>query len=333
MIAVKTKILATSILTVLILSAIIWPTSISLAQDTGGNENQPEATESLLKLLEQSKNYVLASFGELEERGVAIPEGAKEMYSEGSELAAMAEQFRDAGEHKEAQRVALQAMQKFREALMEIADEMEETESPEEKEVYRLKAQVAARNRAQLYINNLETQADKAEELGYNVTGIRETLTEARSYISNATNLTQEGDTDKAAAEVGKAISTAAKTMGELQPIVKANKNKQAQNFLEQAQERLKNMEEKIEEQRGQIPYQEQQSINMTIGSVRHLLEEAETLLQVGNVDDAVGKFREMNRNMLQLQEQQSQQQESEQTQQQSQQQESEQTQQQSDLN
>ena len=294
---ISTKLSTLPVLTILIISVMVCPLSIGLAQDTSEGDGQQVATESLMRILERSRDRVNASFERLEDRGVTVPDASRENYSEGVEMTATALQLRDTGEYKPAREMALQAMQKFRVAFLEIAEEMEETETPEEKVAVRATVQTASRNRAQLYIEKLDNLADRAEELGYNVTEIRETLAKARSYINNATNLVETGDIEKAGGEVGKAISTAAKTMGQLQPIVKANKAKQAQKFLEKAEERLTKLEGKMEKLSDQVPPQAQQAINLTMERARERVREARTLLQAGDVEVAVGKLREMNRN------------------------------------
>jgi hypothetical protein len=291
---VSTKLSTFAVLTFLIISVMVCPLSSGFAQDTGEDNGQQVATESLLRILERSRERVNASFEILVERGVNVSDAARLSYSEGVEMVATALQLRDAGEYKQAREMALQAMEKFREAFLEIAEEMEETETSEEKEAVRATVQTAARNRAQLYIERLNNLADRAEELGYNVTEIRETLAKAHGYITNATSLADAGG------EVGKAISTAAKTMGQLQPIVKANKAKQAQKFLEKAEERLTNLEGKMEKLSSQVPTQAQQALNQTMERARNRVEEARKLMQAGDIDDAIGAFREMNRNMEQ---------------------------------
>jgi len=291
---ISTKLSTLPVLAILIISVMVMP--VGFAQDTNGEETPDTTIESLLKILERSRDRVNAAFERLEDRGIAVPDAAKEKYSEGLGIVAVALQLGEAGEFEQANQKALQAMQKFREALLEIADEMEETETPVEKEAYRVAVQTAARNRVQIYIDKLETLADRAEELGYNVTRIRKTLTEARNYTTNAINLAEVGDVDKAGGEVGKAVSTAAKTMGELQPIVKANKVKQTQKFIEKAEERLVVWEGNMGKLSEQVSPQAQQAINQTMVNARNRVKEAQAVLKAGDVQVAVEKLREMNR-------------------------------------
>lgn len=291
-----------SILPVLMLSAMLVLIPTGLAQNNDGGGNQRITTENLLEILEAAGSHVNATFTRLEAEGIPIPDTAKDRYDEGFKIAALAVQFRDTGNLEQANEKAIQAMQKFKEASLETAEDVEKTETPDEKEAYEAIGVAAARNRAETYINKLEDLADKAEELGYDVSGIRETLTEARSILGTGASLAEAGNIEEAEREIGKAISTAAKTMGKLQPIVKANKANQAEKFLEKAEERLARLEGRMDMLSGQVaalPPQAQQGISwaqVALENARSRVADVRALLQAGNVEDAIEGLKDMRR-------------------------------------
>ncbi|WP_309492826.1 hypothetical protein [Candidatus Hecatella orcuttiae] len=288
------------ILAVLMSSSLPSLLPVGLAQT---EEDQRIAVDELLEILEASKSYVEAAFSRLEDLGIPIPDVAKDKYEEGLSLAATAVQLRDEARYEEAKEVALQAMQIFKEVSLEIAPDVEEAETPEEREAYEAIGLTAARERAEAFINKLDSLADKAEELGYDVSAIWEIIDEARDILSTGASLVEAGDVDEAGRHIGMAISTAAKAMGEVRPIIKANKAVQAQRFLEKAEERLARLEERIDvlsRLPAVLPPQAEQGIRQAqaaLENARSRVAEVRALLQAGNIEDAIEGLEDVRRN------------------------------------
>jgi tetratricopeptide (TPR) repeat protein len=281
------------LLLVLVISLTTIPVFSENVNEKAGEVNavaseEDEKSEEILKILEISKIQIETIFNKWEEEDASIPKTSRDKFKEGMTLGNEAIQLRDQGNFEKANEKAIEAMEKYEDAL-QIADEELPPDSLEEEGV----AQKAiglenAIDRAYYFAEKIDDLALKVEGEGHSITIIRENIEDAETHLETAKAFLESGEINEAARELAKARGILGRSMGGIHKISKDIKGNKADNFLKQSEKRLSKLEEKIEKSLSNVPSEAKIEVVEALQHARNRILEIKERIESGEVDEAV---------------------------------------------
>ena len=281
------------LLSVLVISLASMPAFSESVKEKAGEVNNVASeedvkSEEILKILEISKIQIETILNKLKEESASIPETSRDKFKEGITLSNEAIQLREQGNFEKANEKAIEAMEKYEDAL-QIADEGLLPDSLEEEEV----AQKAiglenAIDRAYYFADKIDDLALKVEGEGHSITTIKENIENAETHLETAKAFLESGEIDEAARELAKARGILGRSMGGIHKISKDIKGKKTDNFLKQSEKRLSKLEEKIEKSLSNVPSEDKIEVVAALQHARNRILEIKERIESGEVDKAV---------------------------------------------
>ena len=269
----------------LIMASAMLPTAVNAKTD------DTQQAEQMLKMAEKARVRVDAIFELAQQKNLTISANSTTARNEGNTLLAQAQATYNAGNYTQSMQLSFSAMHQYRIAiapLLTLLDEEDLDIGP-----INLRLREAIRLREE-YLLRVRLILDRAQAAGFNVTNIENRLRTAEMHLNNATNLLNQGNVDAAAQELGRVRSSFAGVMDDLQHLAKEQNRRRIGNFVDGQGHLLRNLERSIEqaEQRGLNVTDARANIEEAIQS----LEEAESLVEQGNIDEAVTKMKDARR-------------------------------------
>jgi hypothetical protein len=201
-----------------------------------------ELAESLISQAEDGRENVEDIFEELEEGGIDISSGANENYTLGvSALTAALAHFED-GNYTEAGDHAYDAVLFFGDAFEQVQDLVPVETSDGDDDDDEDEADEGPQGLNEIYWEKLNETVPRFEEDGYDISEIRKVLDEALAVLDESGEHVAEGNFTAAHEDFTRARSVLGRINGLLQSTIKAHKEKQAEQFMEQFQRRIQNM-------------------------------------------------------------------------------------------
>jgi len=301
------KLLTSLIITVLIaLTIAALPIKIGYGQ-AAPTENEQNAVDKLLELFDRANTTLTEIFAKLEARGITIPEEVLNIYDEGLATAKEAIQLRDEGKYAEAKEKILEAMQHLRNATLSIADDLEEVETPDEKEAREAAGIEAAIERIQARIEKLREIAENAAARGINASQIIERLGNVTELFTRIKEHIEAGNITEAAKEREMSQRWFGEAMAALKPIIETHKARQAERFLNMTEERLSRISNMINNIISRLPIPEfarkmiTQNMGHGLKTAQSKIAEVRSLLQEGKIIDAIPKLGELRADIANL--------------------------------
>lgn len=253
---------------------------------TQSSEDEQITVQELIDILQKAEEYAVEEFDKVRSQGVTIPQAAEQSLNDGLSVAEEAVQSFNQGNLSGAKILALEALQHFRDALDRI-EEINDIEA----QAQRLICLREAASRAESIITNLEAIADQSELAGYDVSEIRQLLETAEQHLNNAMGFLDEAQSDSAESELSETWQTLSLVLIETKKIAEFEKVGLAMSFMDGIEERIFDVEEKLATL--PIPPFVKYLINSILNGVKSLLAEAESLINEGNIDEAIDKLQE----------------------------------------
>jgi len=246
-------------------------------------------------------------FAKLEARGVTIPEEVLNNYDKGLATAKEAIQFRNEGNYAEAKDKIMEAMQHLRNAALLVADDLEEVETPEEREAREAVGIEAAAERIQARIQKLREIAENAAARGINASQIIERLGNVTELLIRIREHIEAGNISEAAKEREMSQRWIGEAMAALKPIIETHKVRQAERFLNKTEERLSRISTMINNIISRLPIPEfarkriTQNMGQGIKTAQNKIAEVRNLLQEGKITNAISKLGELRADIANL--------------------------------
>ncbi len=295
-------ILSLAVLAIFAFSLVVNPLNYALAQQEG-DEREEEVevasesteaddgnktrirTEKMIEIMEKAEAHVSEVFARMGDRGVEIPDAAKESFERGLNLSESAVLAFNEGQVEEAEEDAIAAMNEFKVSMRLLAGANVTASAPVARGLEQ------AINRTRIFIERLEGIAEKADIQGYNTTDIWARIDKANKILDNATELLDEGEVNLAARKIGEAKRVVTGLIGELNIITKAQKSKKMNDFVDKTLERLTDMEEKAEEL---LPPQASEKVIAAIERAKEHLNQTRVLMNQKRLENAMGELEDM---------------------------------------
>jgi hypothetical protein len=150
-------------------------------------------TEFLFSLIQNANTTVTETYSHLDAQVTAIPQDSLAAYNQALLYADEAASLMQAGNISEANSKAIQALQKFKEALRIIYENIPETPTEAQIALEKTVALQSAIARSYAQLQLLENLTDFAAATGYNTTVIEAKIETAKALLTNAScNLNQQ---------------------------------------------------------------------------------------------------------------------------------------------
>jgi len=292
------KFVMVPVLVALAISAL--PIQMGYGQEPDAEDQN--VVEKLLGLFEKANATVYGVLSRVNET-VPLPGVVWEKYDTGLAKAKEAMQLIDAGDNLGAKAKALEAMQKMKEVMLDIADDAEAVETDEEREARKAAGIEDAIERINARIANLEVIAANAEARGIDASQIRERLGNVTKLLTKIREHIEAGDIDEAAKDMNMSQRWFGEAMAALRPIVDANKLVQAGNFLDMCEGRLTRITDMIPGILDKVPIPDiaKNIVTQRMQTAQDKIAEVRSLLQEGRISDAIPKFGELRADIANL--------------------------------
>jgi len=291
------------VLAALAVGALPMQLGYGQAEQDGDDQN---IVNMLLSLFEKA-NATLYNVLLRVNQTVPLPNVVWEKYDTGLARAAEAVQLRDAGDNPGAKAQALEAMQRMKEVMLDVADDYEDIQTEDEIEALQAAGIEDAIERINSRIAKLEEIAETAEAHGMDASRIRERLGNVTKLLTEIREHIQAGDIDEAAENLEMSQQWFGEAMAELRPVIDANKLSQAQRYLSMTEERFTSVSTMINDVINGLPLPEMarniitQNIGRGIQTAQTKIAEVRSLLQTGRVADAMPKLGELRADIANL--------------------------------
>jgi len=302
------KKLLTSLMIPLLIALAIAALPIKMGYgQTASTENDNITLDKLLELFDRANNTLTEVFAKMKTRGVTIPEEVLKNYDKGLAIAKEAIQLRDEGKYAEAKDKIMEAMQHLRNAALLVADDLEEVETPEEREAREAVGIEAAAERIQARIQKLREIAENAAARGINASQIIERLGNVTELLTRIKEHIEAGNISEAAKERGMSQRWFGEAMAALKPITEAYKVHQAERFLNMTEERFSRISNMINNIISRLPIPEfarnriTQNMGRGIKTAQSKIAEVRSLLREGKIIDAIPKLDELRADVANL--------------------------------
>jgi tetratricopeptide (TPR) repeat protein len=288
------------LLTLLIVPILLASTTAALPIQYGYGQvtlmEDEQLTAKLLDFFDEAKRTLDGIFARLEASGVPIPGEAIDNYGRGLAIAGDAVELKAAGRFAEAKEKVLEAMQHLRDAILAVAEDLEEVETPEERDAREAAAILGAVDRIEDTITRLEDIAANAEALGIDASGITDRLELVQGLLLEIKGHIEDGDISEAARDMEMSQRDFGEAMAGLKPITDAIKVNQAGRFLDMAEGRLLSISDMVTSVIAALPptvpdkvkEMIEERVGQGIQTAQAKIDEARSLLQEGRVNEAM---------------------------------------------
>jgi len=215
------------------------------AAQASSSEETPLAKKAsaLFNMASKTGDRVHRLIEKLEQKGVTVPQKAKDAYEEGEGFLEQAETLLEEGNYQESVRYSFKALASFREALSRIfkLGVLRENTAATLKE---------AIERCEKTVERLRELLGRLEEAGYSgeqLEAAKSRLNEASMKLKEATELLEKGEISEAAKRLGEARKLIAGSEGELIKLVKPFHVKRIEKYLERLEQRMEALKHKVE--------------------------------------------------------------------------------------
>jgi tetratricopeptide (TPR) repeat protein len=259
--------------------------------DEGLRANFEKIAEKLLEHSERIRERVNST---LEKRGVdEVPGEVRESLRLGLEALVQARSLFEEGNFEEAARIAHQAMNHFSAAFRNIEETI--PEEPDEEEVKAETEEVVglkvAIERAYIFLDKIESTAMNLQEEVYNVDAVLAELDNARASLEQALALLDGGNVSAAARAMAAAQGTLGRSNGALNSVMKRQKEKRTEGFLEQARARARNLNGTILKLQTRLMERNALSVRAALGATEKKLERLRERLGEDDLDDVLDEL------------------------------------------
>ena len=262
-----------------------------------------ELAENLISQAEDSQENVEDIFEELEDGGINIPSGANESYNLGVEaLEAALAHFED-GNYTEAGDHAYDAVLLFGDVFKQVQDlvpvetsdgddgDVDEDVEADEGEPQGLNGIRIALERAYAYWEKLNETVTNFWEDSYDVSEIREVLDAAETVLDESGEHVTEGNFTAAREDFTRVRSVLGRINGLLKSTIKAHKENQAEQFMEQFQRRIQNMKGTIARIQDKLDGVNAQNFQNTLNSTAEKLQRLRGRLSEDDLEDILDEL------------------------------------------
>jgi chromosome segregation ATPase len=261
-----------------------------------------ELAENLISQAEDSQENVEDIFEDFEEGGIDIPSGANENYTLGVAALAAALAHFENGNYTEAGDHAYDAILLFGFTFKQVQglvpvyvpdgdDDDDDENEDAEGEPQGLNGIRIALERAYAYWEKLNETVTRFEEDGYDITEIRKVLDEALAILGESRDHAVTGNFTAAREDFTRARSVLGRINGLLQSTVKAHKEKQAEQFMEQFQRRIQNMNGTITMIQDRLEGANAQNFQNTLNRTAEKLQCLRERLSEDDLDDVLDEL------------------------------------------
>ena len=302
----KRRLFSSMALMLVILTVAVLPTGLGFGEETQA-KSESTVLDELFKLFDRANATLREVFAKLEARGVTIPEEVLKVYDKGLEAAKEAVRLRSEGRYTEAKDKIIQAMQHLRNATLCVADELEEVETPEEREARKAIGLRAAIERIRLKVERLREIAENAAAQGINASRIIERLENLTDLLSRVEERIEAGDIGEAAKDRETSQRMFGKAMAALKPVIEAHKTCQAEKFLNMLEKRVSKTSDRINKTISRLPIPKlarskiAKKLGLEVEAIKSKIQETQNLLREGKVMDAIAKLSELRGDVAKL--------------------------------
>jgi len=278
---------------IIVLLALLLSTAFTILNPTLAQTNDPQKqkAQALMGFLENSNMSIVVALNRFDSQNITVP-SAETAYNEGLAHAKEAINLLNEEKFSEACNEAVEAMQKFENALkiLEFASSVEPT--PTEitaEEAITLKAKIIRTIDHFERLENLTTQASK---VGYNTLTIEKQLRQVKQHLENATEKLYSLNIEGAAEELFIAktlLDELTEPFARLTNLVKASNS---EKYLHEAEIR-------VSEAKSNITLSATLTLDVKKDAITALnnseiyLANARDFIEVNNVDEAIGELEE----------------------------------------
>ena len=262
-----------------------------------------ELAENLIAQAEDSQENLEGIFEELEEGGIDIPSGANESYTLGVAALAVALAHFEAGNYTEAGDHAYDAVLLFGDVFKQVQDlvlvetsdgddgDVDEDVEADEGEPQGLNGIRIALERAYAYWEKLNETVTNFWEDSYDVSEIREVLDAAETVLDESGEHVTEGNFTAAREDFMRVRSVLGRINGLLKSTIKAHKENQAEQFMEQFQRRIQNMKGTIARIQDKLDGVNAQNFQNTLNRTAEKLQRLRGRLSEDDLEDILDEL------------------------------------------
>ena len=227
----NTLIAATLILTTL--------SALTLSFAAATTTNVTNSTDFLFSLIQNANAIVTEAYTRLEANATAIPQDSLTAYNQAIVLAGEAESQLQAGNTSEADTLAIQALQKFKEALRILYDTIPEQPTEAQVTYGKTVAVQSAINRCSEQIQRLENLTAIAKSTGYNTTSLEARIEIANALLANASRSLNQQDFDAASNATAEAKQLVENLLSHVDDFAATLKIQRLDSYVTQTEARL----------------------------------------------------------------------------------------------
>lgn len=286
------KKVATIMLLTLVLAMALVYLNPTLAQS---NQEQKQKAETLLNILGTVNASVTEAKDRLTNQNIPVPQAAITSYNEGVAHAEEAANLMNTQHYAAASAEAVEAMQKFKDALLTLQDasptEPTETEATAEN-VINLRANIT---RAYEYVERLENLTAKARTAGYNITAlatIDDKISLAKEHLENATDELDELNLDGATQQLQDTKIVLEELKNVYNRLVNSVKLANTRRYLEEIAVRITKTRDNVTNSAA-LSQQNKTNALSALDNSESSLEDAQNFIDENMVDDAIKELEE----------------------------------------
>jgi hypothetical protein len=224
-----------AILTLILISVSVLTFSFTTAATTG-LENR---TEFLFSLVQNANATVTDVYRRIEAKSLPIPQDSLTEYDQALLLANQATNLLHAGNYSEANRKALQSLQKFKEALRIVYETIPEQPTDAEITFQKTVAVKSAIDRSYEQLQRLENLTGFAASAGYNTTSLEAKIETIKTLLDTASSNLNQKNLEAASNSTAEAKALIDNLMGYVHNLATTLKIQRLAAYVAQTEERL----------------------------------------------------------------------------------------------
>jgi len=257
--------------------------SFNYVSAQSSNEKQANA-DSITSIVEKAQGHLTFIFAKLESSGVTIPEDAKTSFDKGQLKADQAKLALSSSKIDEVYEDAISAMSYFEKAIRQIKDLNETTLSTETATLE------DTADRTRIFVERLENITRDMGQKGYDTTNMTEKIVQARTILIDVGKLTDIGDLETAAKNLGEIQRTTVKLRGDLDRVATNEKSRKINDFTDESIERITEIEHRADLL---LPQASIEVKNSTENAKEHITQ-SRNLLDENNLDRSIDELEKM---------------------------------------
>ena len=257
------------------------------------NDEKARNAKALLDIVEEANAGVKETFDELESAGILVPDEAAELYREGSESAEEASNLIALRDYPGASSAAVEALQRFKDALRIVYRILPKT--PDEAEVIaeRIISLKVTVNRVYEYVKRLEQLTARAQDAGHNCTTLKKLIYEAEIRLEKAYEKLDGLDIEGASRELASFRSLLNQSVVLYRRLRSSVKLAKAEVFLTEAEARFTVLKANITAASLRLPEEEKNATLVALNKALYRLQNARVLMEATQVDETIEELME----------------------------------------